>query len=80
MSLKHGVTAALLVFMMYLQVKNFIKFHLKNGANQMRVLIFMSSACMFVHSIRLMLGMSDGSFLLVSVAIYLAIYFKEPNT
>lgn len=77
MSLVHAVTVGLLALMMFFQIRNFVKFRKTNGANLLRILIFISTACMLVHSIKLSFGHTDGAFLLTSVAVYLSIYLKE---
>lgn len=79
MSLVHAITAGLLILMMVLQVKNFAQFSRTNGANLMRIMIFISTACMFIHAIRLMRGITDGAFFMMSVGFYLMIYFKSEN-
>lgn len=77
MSIVHIVTAVLLVTMMFLQARNFFRYRKTNGANYMRILIFISTSCMLIHTIRLSNGGTEGSFLLASVITYLSIYFKS---
>lgn len=74
------VTALILGLMMYMQVRNFIKFAKNNGANYTRVAVFLSTGCSFAHTIHLMnIEQAHGGFFFGAVLCFFTLYVKDSN-
>lgn len=60
---------AILLYILTMQIHNFVKYRLKNGANRKRIILMTSCICLIIHVVKLMLGHSSGFFLFMSILI-----------
>lgn len=72
-------TASLLGVMIYLQIRNFMKYRKVNGANTIRIFVSVSTLCSFIHSVLLIFGYSHGYFFSAAVLCFSFIYLKNPE-
>lgn len=68
------LTLIILLYVLYLQIVNFWKYKVKNGANRTRIILFISVVCLAIHVVRLMLGITNGFFLVLHVVTWLVLY------
>jgi hypothetical protein len=71
------ITLIVLILTMVFEVRNFIKYRLKNGANQKRIILFLTTACFTIHTIRLIMGNDQGFFFGAGVIFFLLLFFDE---
>lgn len=64
----------ILLLVLYLQIRNFIKYRYKNGAGRKRIVMMLSVMFLVVHVVRLMFDITTGFFLLLHVVTWLLIY------
>lgn len=68
------IDLCILLFVLYLQIKNLLKYRATNGAQRTRIILLVSVICLVIHIIRLILGVTTGIFLLLHVVTWLILY------
>lgn len=59
-----------------MQIRNILKYGLKNGAGKTRMVLCAFLISSMIHAIRLMLGYGYGYFFLVSSFLFMVLYFR----
>lgn len=72
--MNNWIDLCVLVFVLYLQIRNLMKYGATNGALKKRIIMMASVAFLIVHVIRLMFDITTGFFLLLHVLTWLALY------
>ena len=72
-------TVAMCVVLLYLQGRNFMKYKKTNGANTTRILVFSSTLCSAVHSVRFIVGQPEIYFFTGAVFAFSLIYLINPQ-
>lgn len=64
----------LLLFVLFLQIRNMKQYGLKNGAGFKRIVMMLSVLFLVIHVVRLMFDITTGLFLLLHVITWVFIY------
>lgn len=68
------IDLVLLLFVLYLQIRNLVKYGASNGALKKRLIMMASIVFLIIHVIRLATGITTGLFLLMHVITWVMLY------
>lgn len=72
-------TVAMCCILLFLQVRNFVKYRKSNGANTTRILVAASTLCSTVHSFMFLFGSPGIYFFTGAVFSFSLIYLINPE-
>mgnify|MGYP003580467168 FL=1 len=70
------ITFTILFFTAILQIRNFLKYRLTNGANETRIVLFLANLAFITHTVRLYLDYSQGFFFTGGILCLFYLYSK----
>lgn len=72
--MNNWIDLAILLLVLYLQIRNLVKYGASNGALKKRIIMIISVLFLIIHVIRLMYDVTTGFFLLMHVITWLLVY------
>ena len=72
-------TVAMCCILLFLQIRNFVKYKKTNGANATRILVMASTLCSTIHSIMFLYGSPGIYFFTGAVFSFSLIYLINPE-
>jgi uncharacterized membrane protein SirB2 len=70
------ISLAVFLTISILQIRNFSKYKKTNGANTVRIVLFLINACFVAHNVRLLLGFNEGYFFSSMAALWMFLYLN----
>ena len=73
------LTLSLILYLIvaFFQIRNFIKYKKTNGANFVRICLFLMNCFLIAHNVRLMFGLREGYFFASLSVAWFALQFQD---